>query len=131
MRCSQHQSTAKRSVNTDSALAKPLAPEDVRHGDFVAVLHVTCEYPSFYWDADTTLLPHDELVRIQYIPDDAGQALKVKSVCLPFVFAKDSAGERKTLDMRKCRLARLDRTYAKTAWKAERKAKRKVKASTS
>lgn len=129
MRCSQHSTSDKQSANTDSALAKPLAPEDVRCGDYVAVLHLICEIPSYMWCDESFRLPHDELVRIQYIPEDAGQALKVKSVCLPFVFAQDSAGERKTLDMRKCRLARLDRHYAKTAWKADRKTKRKAKAS--
>jgi hypothetical protein len=126
MRCSQRPSTDDQATNTDSALAKPLAPEDVRCGDFVAVLHVICEVPSYMWCDESFRLPHNELVRIQYIPEDSGQALKVKSVCLPFVSAKNSAGERKTLDLRKCRLARLDRRYAKTAWKAEQKAHRKA-----
>ena len=102
-----------------------MAPEDVRCGDFVAVLHVVCEVPSYFWSAESFRLPHDELVRIQHIPDDAGMPLKVKFICLPFVFAKNSAGERKTLDLRTCRLARLDRAYAKAAWKACRKAHRK------
>ena len=124
MRCPARQSAKKRSANTDSALAKPLAPEDVRCGDFVAVLHVTCEVPTYFWSGESFRLPHDELVRIQHIPDDAGIPLKVKSVCLPFVFVTSSAGERKALDLRKCRLARLDRAYAKTAWKACRKARR-------
>ena len=128
MRCPAQKSARKRSVNTDSALAKPLAPEDVRCGDFVAVLHVICEVPSYFWSGDSFRLPHDELVRLKHIPDDAGQPLKVKSVCLPFVFAKNSAGERRTLDLRKCRLARLDRAYAKSAWKASRKAQHKAAA---
>ena len=126
MRCPAQKSARKRSANTDSALAKPLAPEDVRCGDFVAVLHVICEVPSYFWSVESFRLPHDELVRLQHIPDDAGLPLKVKSICLPFVFAKSSAGEQKTLDLRKCRLARLDREYSKIAWKAERKAKRKT-----
>lgn len=122
MRCPAQKSTGKRSAYTNSALAKPLAPEDVRCGDFVAVLHVICEVPSYYWSAESFRLPHDELVRLQHIPDDAGVPLKVKSVCLPFVLAKSPAGERRTLDLRKCRLARVDRAFAKTAWKAYRKA---------
>ena len=122
MRCPAQKSTGKQSANTDSALAKPLAPEDVRRGDFVALLHVTYEFPSFFWDCDAILLPHDQPMRMLLIPDNAGLPLKVKSVCLPFVLAKSPAGERKTLDLRKCRLARLDRAYANTAWRACRKA---------
>lgn len=126
MRCPAPHTTRKRSANTESALAKPLAPEDVRCGDFVAVLHAICEVPSYFWTSESFRLPHNELVRIQHIPDDTGLPLKVKSVCLPFVFVKTPAGERKTLDLRRCRLARLDRKYAKTAWKAYRNAQRKA-----
>jgi hypothetical protein len=127
MRCSQQKTSRKQFANADSALAKPLAPEDVRCGDFVAVLHVISEVPSYYWCDESFRLPHDELVRIQHIPDDAGLPLKVRSVCLPFVFVKNAAAERKTLDLRRCRLARLDRDYATTAWKAYRKTHRKAK----
>jgi hypothetical protein len=128
MRCSQQPTSRKQFANTESALAKPLAPEDVRCGDFVAVLHVISEVPSYFWAGESFRLPHDELVRIQHIPDDAGLPLKVKSVCLPFVFVKNATGERKTLDLRRCKVARLDRTYAKTTWKACRKSQRKAAA---
>jgi hypothetical protein len=124
MRCPAKPSNAKRSAASESALAKPLAPEDVRSGDFVAVLHVVCEVPSYYWSDESFRLPHDELVRLQYIPDDAGAPLKVKSVCLPFVSVKNATGELKTLDLRRCRIARLDREYAKKARKASRNAHR-------
>jgi len=101
-----------------ATLAKTLAPEEIRRGDFVTPLHVIAEVPSFYWCGDCWSLPHDEPVRIRFTPTSDGLPLKVKSVCLPFVLVKQASGERLTLDLRKCQLARLDRRYAKRAWKA-------------
>jgi hypothetical protein len=60
-------------------------------------------------------------VRIRFTAPSDGLPLKVKSVCLPFVLMKQASGERLTLDLRKWRLARLDRDYAKLAWKAYKK----------
>jgi hypothetical protein len=113
------------SARFNSALAKALAPEDVREGDFVARLHVTAEVPSFLWCADAATLPCHEPVRIQLLPRRAGIPLKVKSVCLPFVLVRLPGGERQTLDLRECRLARLDSAYASAAWKAYKNAKAK------
>jgi hypothetical protein len=106
-------------------LAKALAPEDIRRGDFVSLLNVTYELPSYFWDADATTLPRDEPVRIRFVPECGGVPLRVKSVCLPFVLVKTPQGERCTLDVRRCRLARLDRRYAADAWKAYKKARPK------
>ena len=105
-------------------MARALAPEEIRRGDFVAVLYVISEWPSFFWSCDAALAPRDELVRICSTPHGESQPLKVRAVCLPFVLAKAPSGEQKTLDVRRCRLARLERRYARTAWKA---AKRRAK----
>lgn len=110
---------AERSrLNAESALARALAPEEIRAGEFVAVLYVISEWPSFFWDGDSALRPHDELVRICSTPSGESQPLKVRAVCLPFVLAKTPAGVQQTLDVRRCRLARLDRRYARAAWRA-------------
>ena len=50
-------------------MARPLAPEDVRKGDFVGVLHVTYELPSFLWCAESFQIQHDEPVRLQLTPE--------------------------------------------------------------
>jgi len=102
-------------------LARTLAPEDVRTGDYVALLHQTCELPSFLWCAESFQIAHDQPVRIQLLPELAGIPLKVCAVCLPFVFVKHANGTHQTLDVRGCRLARLHRSYAKVVWKAEKK----------
>ena len=111
----------------EATLAKALAPEDIRPGDYVTPLFVIAEVPSYWWCADSWTLPLDQLVRIRFTPNCDGMPLRVKSVCLPFVLAKNPAGEQGTIDLRKCQLARLGSAHAKRAWKAYKKtwAKRK------
>jgi hypothetical protein len=104
-----------------TGVAKPLAPEDIRAGDYVAILDEIYELPSYCWFGDSALHPREELVRIRMVPTRENLPLKVKSVCLPFVLAKHPVGEKRTLDLRRCRLARLDSTYATAAWKAFKK----------
>jgi len=106
----------------EESLAKALAPEEIRRGDFVAPLYVISEWPSWFWDDDDALHPREEPVRICSTPCGEAEPLKVRGVCLPFVLVKTPAGERRTLDVRKCRLARLDRNFAAAAWRAFRKA---------
>ena len=115
-------------VRCASKLAKTLAPEEIRAGDYVAQLYQVVECPTWFWD-DEFGTAKDELVRIQYTPEDGGVPLKVKSICLPFVLVKDPRGQRFTLDVRRVKLARLDRQFAKTAWDMLRgpKPKRKKK----
>ena len=125
MRPSKQKQLDEQRAAKHSALAKVLAPEDIRPGDFVTKLHASTELPSFLWCADASTLPLHEPIRFQFIPVGAGIPLKVKCVCLPFVLVKRPFGDARTLDVRQCRLARLDREYAAAAWKEYRKAKSK------
>ena len=93
----------------ESSLAKTLAPEEIRRGDFVTPLYVVSEWPSWYWDDDDALHPRDELVRIRSTPCDEAAPLEVIGVCLPFVLVETPQRDGKTLDVRRVRLARLDR----------------------
>jgi len=104
-----------------ASLARPLAPEDVRAGDYVAILDEICELPSYFWNDCDALAPRDQLVRIRHIPASEAVPMKVRGVCLPFVLVKQPTGPRRTLDVRKSRLARLDPTFARAAWKAYKK----------
>jgi hypothetical protein len=117
---SQTQTKATRSA-AEATLAKSLAPEEVRPGDFVTPLHVVAEIPSWYWFCESWNLPVDEPVRIRFTSSGDSLPLKVTSVCLPFILVKNANGECKTLDLRNHQLARLDRQYAKRAWKAHKK----------
>ena len=114
-------SGSREKTGAKITLAKPLAPEEVRVGDYISILHVTYELPSFLWCEDSFALPRDQPVRLQLLSDEGGLPLKVCSVCLPFVLVKDHAGKPRTLDVRKHRLARLHRNYAKAVWKARKK----------
>jgi hypothetical protein len=100
------------------SVAKPLAPEEVRPGTFVAVLHEIIEWPSFFWCCDALVLAPDEPMRMRLLPYRDSTPFKVKAVCLPFVLVKTPLGERRTLDVRRCRLARLNRKFARQLWKS-------------
>jgi hypothetical protein len=101
----------------DSFVARSLASEDLRCGDFVAILHEIVEWPSFFWSCDSHVLPPDEPVRMVARSSEGGTPLKVKAICLPFVFVKKPCGQHRTLDVRQHRLVRLTAEYAQPVWK--------------
>ena len=111
---SSNTSTADR-----TALASILAPEDLRCGDYVAVLDEIVEVPAWLWcdapaDGDS---PH----RVRWRASEGGVPLKVKAICLPFVLVKSAHKQARTLDVRQYQLVRLDRHYARTVWKQLRR----------
>ena len=118
--CSHRETASHRG----SALAKPLAPEDVRVGDYVALLDYVVEFAASscgcqpHWQSGgESQLYHVE--RLRYLtPADRQVPLQVLAICLPLVLAKPPRGEVQTLDGRQVRPARLSRRYARTAWKA-------------
>jgi hypothetical protein len=112
---------------SDASLARTLAPEELRAGDHVAVLQEIVEWPSWFWDCDAVTLPPQEPVRVARTPEQAGVPLVIEAVCLPFVLAKAPCGSARTLDVRRCRLARLDQKYASVASCAFKKASRAAK----
>jgi hypothetical protein len=101
----------------ETGVAKSLAAEDLRCGDFVSILFETLEFPSFWWGCDPQLVSPSEPVRLQCHSGDGGTPLKIKAICLPFVFVKKPCGEHCTLDVRRHRLARLSLHYARRVWK--------------
>ena len=106
------------STSGDSYVSRSLPPEDLCRGDFVAILQEIAEWPSFFWHCDAQLLPPHEPVRIASRGSDGGTPLKVKAICLPFVFVKKPCGQHRLLDVRQHRLVRLNEQYARAVWKA-------------
>ena len=104
-------------TSCESFVARSLAPEDLRLGDYVTVLAEIVEWPSFYWHCDAQVWPPQEPVRLQRYSDDGGTPLKIKAICLPFVFVKKPCGGHLTLDIRQHRLVRLPLAYARPVWK--------------
>ena len=109
-------------TKTTLRLAKSVAHEDLRVGDYVTFLQVSYQYPSFLWSDGAQ--PRGEPVQMTFLPMRAGVPLKIKAICLPFLVVKGPNERPNTIDVRQCRLARLDERYAKVAWKAMRKKKK-------
>ncbi len=118
---SSRQTECASTAAAEATLAKVLAPEDIRPGDFVTPLCVVSELPSFWWCGGSWNLPHDQPVRVRLTSGCDGVPMRVKSVCLPFVLIKSPIGEQSTIDLRKCQVARLDLDFAKLSWKAYKK----------
>ncbi len=99
-----------------TSLAALVAPEDLKIGDFVAVLNEIAEYPAIVW-CDPGMDATDDLVRVQFCATDGGMPLKVKAICLPFVYVESPVGSTQTIDIRRIQLVRLKKRYSKTIWK--------------
>jgi hypothetical protein len=107
--------------SAESKMAKVLAPEDLRVGDYVALLHVVREVPSFWLRDGIRAIGPIEPVRIAFMLNNGGVPYRVRSVCLPFVLVKTPSGRSRNLDVRRHRLARLTCAHAQAAWKACKK----------
>jgi hypothetical protein len=118
-RISSESTDAKRL--SDSALAKPLHPEDLSVGDDVAILFTSCQYPTFVWYGfDSGMQPIEKPISVTYLPLDDQEALVVEQICLPFVLCRRFDDRHRYLDVRQVQLARLNKAFAK----ADRKARR-------
>lgn len=102
--------------------AKPLAPDDVSPGDYVAVLDEQHEFPAVVWYCDRPLAGEDDVVRVRLRPREAEGPLRVTDVCTPFVFVKNRVGKIRTVDLRAVRLARIDREVARRVWRSQTEA---------
>jgi len=103
------------SATTDAV--KTVAPEDLRVGDFVAILLEDCQYPTHYWVWFSPDVPEGQPVRLTFMPtDDIGVPLKVAAICLPFIAVENADGEKRSLDLRQCKLGRLTEDYVAATW---------------
>lgn len=95
--------------------AKEVAPEDLRAGDFIAPLAAIEECVPFLCTCDP-VNPSVPVARYETL-EISCDLVRVRGVCLPFVLVEDRGGRLHTIDVRRYRLARLPRAYAKRAWK--------------
>ena len=97
-------------------LARPLAPEDIRPGLYVAVLYVIGEHLSGT-ALDEPTWRRVEPVRVQWLQPlwFGGHPMKVIDVCLPYVLVREADGDYQTLDVRRFRLARVTRKFGEKA----------------
>jgi hypothetical protein len=115
-------STPDEAVDPTRVVAR-IAGEDLKPGDFVTTLTEMIELPTFLWCSDSAA-PKDELVRLRYLPREAGEPFKVIVICLPFVFTKRANGKLITFDIRKHQIAKLDHVTGKKVWKLMRRSGR-------
>lgn len=108
-----------RSTGKDNTTARVIAPEDVRRGDYVAVISEIVELPSFLW-SEMISCGDEKIVRVHKLPSEGGEPMKVKSLCLPFVFVERPNRQFQTIDVRLSKLVRLQNDYARTVWKSLR-----------
>lgn len=103
----------------DMNLARPLAPEDITAGDHVCVLSVMYEVlpPCFEARPGTCIEP----VRVACAPRGGGLPMKVIDTCLPYVLVKRHDGKHRTLDIRRHKLARVSKRFAREVRKRWRK----------
>jgi len=115
----------KTETRYQTKVAARVAGEDIKPGDYIAVLNEIVELPSFLWCCSSGTLPADEPVRTRYMPEDAGQPFKVFAVCLPFVYTKRPEGGTSTFDVRQHELVRLDPGTGRAVWKRFQKTLKK------
>lgn len=114
------------SYNSESNLARILAPEDVRPKMYVSIMHMVYEHVS--WCCEPETWRKGQPARSLLLPDDPSEPAKVVEVCLPFILVEDADGECKTLDVRRQRLAELSQRYGDAVFmraKAKRLAKKR------
>jgi hypothetical protein len=112
-------------------ISKPLAPEDIQPGTYIAVLAEVQEHLPLFFAPDAKY-QRIEPLKVSMLPCmcescAGGEPLKVLEVCLPFVIAKRPGGDLRTLDTRQHSLARLSDHYGQTVFKMiKEKAKAKA-----
>lgn len=99
-------------MGTKETISRPIAPEEVRVGMYIAVLHVVAERVPGCW-CDVSAFEKLEARRFVRLPLEPSEPLEVMEVCLPFVLVKEPRGCMRTLDVRRCRFAELSRRYGR------------------
>lgn len=109
------------------------APEDLRRGDVVVRMYDTCQVLRST-DGAVEDRPAYVVERVRYVPCDAGEPLRVRAVCLPFVYVVKPDEAVEAIDLRVASIAKLPRKAGRRAFDAltprgvrERKKKKKRK----
>ena len=107
----------------DISIISTLAPEDIQPGMFIAVHKITEEHLPYSCFEDRSLSDHEKPLRMTWLPDNSGVPYKVKSVCIPYVYATTAIGKPRIFDLRRHRLVRLDPDFGRMVWQGLKKAR--------
>ena len=122
--CLADMSKTDRQLQTEQAktgtlASKKLHPEDIAVGDFVSMMSVLYQYPSYLWcGVDTTRLTPEFPVEITFLPSGPVEVYAVKAICLPFIFCQSANDNHHIFDVRQTQLARLSPSFASVARQA-------------
>ncbi|MEM7755444.1 MAG: hypothetical protein AAF297_07385 [Planctomycetota bacterium] len=90
-------------------IAQTVAPEDLRKGQFVAVLRTVHECFPYYCDESLPVEDRTRPVRFSHMPEGTPAVYRVEAVCVPFVLVERcGSGKPRTLDVRRVQLASVD-----------------------
>ena len=104
---------------------RPLAPEEIRTGDYVVILRETIEYPIGLLYCEPLLSDANAKLRVTMIPGSGGLPRRTEATYLPYVLTRRPDGQSETLDVRRHQLARVRKRTARAVWRALRKARKK------
>lgn len=109
-----------------NGVAREVAPEDIRRGDFIAVLHELDENVPFLTAGDQCTTPV-HVVRVWLLPRYP-QAFRVLAVSLPFVLMEEHDNDKRLLDVRQVRIARLSPALGRTLFPRKKTSESKTNA---
>ena len=93
-------------------IAQTVAPEDLRKGQFVAVLRRVIECFPFYCDEHRPVEERVRPVPVSFLPGGMPAVYRVEAVCVPFVLVERlGSGKARTLDLRRVQLASVDARF--------------------
>lgn len=93
-------------------VCRQVRPDDVRIGDFVAVLCETYEWPTIFCGSEFG----PAVQRATLVPNQTDEPVRVEAVCVPFVFVVDAAGVHRVIDMRRVTLARVAKRFGRAVF---------------
>ncbi len=113
--------------DSEARMTRPVAPEDLRPGDYVAALQVVSErvWPLFSLDEKPPRLVH-----VVHWPRHNWQPMRVEEICLPFVLLETPRGKHCVIDVRQYRLGRVSESFGRRLFEVVSAAKERETAAT-
>jgi hypothetical protein len=111
--------TMEEQLDLQSELARAVAPEDLRKGDYICVLREIYELLACIDAVETWHAP--KIVRVAMTPCRTSAPRKIVRISLPLVLAREPSGDLTTLDVRRFELARLPDRSGRAMYKQLRK----------